>query len=412
MDTAGDKTRASGNRRNFSLWLSILLFFTSAMILLQWRSQFSKATFSYVSLDYFNGGLSRSGGKSRKLSEMLFGNSSMIVPENHNRTVIILFWTKWFGRSPDEGPLRHCSPQHYNCILTMNRSLLSDSSAVVFHIRDLDWNDTPPQRLKSQNFVFFNWESPYHTGGDFSTDVRKWYFNSTMTYRRDSDVYVPYGGVVRRRSPSRLDLKNLISNKTKPIAWLVSNCQTPSGREILVKKLQKYIPVDIYGGCGPFKCEKDTDQNFYTRSCGNIFEQNYKFYLAFENSLCTDYVTEKFFLRLKRYLVPIVLERRHYEQLCPDCTSPWFIAADDFKNVEDMAKYLEYLNQNSTAYYEYLRWHEYFEMVVHIDSDAGAMPTGHWCDLCAFEAKRAPEARLMKNAFEWWYSDACRKSNF
>ena len=35
-------------------------------------------------------------------------------------------------------------------------------------------------------------------------------------------------------------------------------------------------------------------------------ERNYKFYLAFENSICPDYVTEKFFNTLLFSTVPIV----------------------------------------------------------------------------------------------------------
>ena len=33
----------------------------------------------------------------------------------------------------------------------------------------------------------------------------------------------------------------------------------------------------------------------------------YKFYFAFENSLCDDYITEKFFNMLKHNIVPVVL---------------------------------------------------------------------------------------------------------
>ena len=48
--------------------------------------------------------------------------------------------------------------------------------------------------------------------------------------------------------------------------------------------------VDVYGKCGKFSCSRaDTDE------CYHMLEQKYKFYLAFENSLCKDYVTEKLF---------------------------------------------------------------------------------------------------------------------
>lgn len=38
-----------------------------------------------------------------------------------------------------------------------------------------------------------------------------------------------------------------------------------------------------------------------------MVERDYMFYLAFENSICADYVTEKFFNAMKRDVIPIVL---------------------------------------------------------------------------------------------------------
>lgn len=61
---------------------------------------------------------------------------------------------------------------------------------------------------------------------------------------------------------------------------------TPS----LVRTLQQYVEVDIYGKCGSLKCQRSQQ-----RECYRMLERDYKFYLAFENSLCADYVTEKFF---------------------------------------------------------------------------------------------------------------------
>ena len=38
------------------------------------------------------------------------------------------------------------------------------------------------------------------------------------------------------------------------------------------------------------------------------------FYLAFENSLCDDYITEKFFSTLKLNIIPVVLGSGKYEE--------------------------------------------------------------------------------------------------
>lgn len=75
------------------------------------------------------------------------------------------------------------------------------------------------------------------------------FFNVTMTYRRDSDIPFPYGGYwVEPSTAKRLgfapenlpyDEETILSGKSKPIFWLVSNCFTKSRREVAVEKLKQ-----------------------------------------------------------------------------------------------------------------------------------------------------------------------------
>lgn len=46
-------------------------------------------------------------------------------------------------------------------------------------------------------------------------------------------------------------------------------------------------------------------------------EKDYKFYLAFENSVCRDYATEKFYNALLYNTVPIVYGGADYAKLAP-----------------------------------------------------------------------------------------------
>ena len=62
-----------------------------------------------------------------------------------------------------------------------------------------------------------------------------------------------------------------------------------TGREVYVRELQKHIEVDVYGSCGELKCSIESIEECYTE----VLRPTYKFYLAFENNLCEDYVTEK-----------------------------------------------------------------------------------------------------------------------
>ena len=65
-----------------------------------------------------------------------------------------------------------------------------------------------------------------------------------------------------------------------------------------------------------------------------------------ENSVCQDYVTEKFW-RVDRLVVPIVLRSSDYLSIAPNNS---FIAVDQFENVQRLAEHLQMLNENDNEY--------------------------------------------------------------
>uniref|UniRef100_A0A914P3U9 Fucosyltransferase n=2 Tax=Panagrolaimus TaxID=55784 RepID=A0A914P3U9_9BILA len=70
------------------------------------------------------------------------------------------------------------------------------------------------------------------------------------------------------------------------------------------------------------------------------------FYLAFENSVCKDYITEKFW-RLKDLIVPVVLKRSLLKGIVED---EYFIAADDFNSTKELVEKLIDVSKNLTEY--------------------------------------------------------------
>lgn len=69
-----------------------------------------------------------------------------------------------------------------------------------------------------------------------------------------------------------------------------------------MQALGKHIEVDKFGRCNGREppCTRQGPQ------CLLDFVKDYKFYLAFENSRCEWYMTEKFFLSLASGMVPVV----------------------------------------------------------------------------------------------------------
>ena len=72
--------------------------------------------------------------------------------------------------------------------------------------------------------------------------------------------------------------------------------------------MQKSMTVDVYGKCSK-NFHKKPDRKSCSRAneweCYEMLESNYRFYLSFENSICQDYVTEKFFNILRYDVIPI-----------------------------------------------------------------------------------------------------------
>jgi len=105
-----------------------------------------------------------------------------------------------------------------------------------------------------------------------------------------------------------------------------------------------------------------------------MLEEKYKFYLSFENSICVDYVTEKFFMILKYNMVPVVYGGAKYNEIAPPHS---YINALDF-TPEKLAQYLKLLDSNDTLYNEYFWWKEHYEVEAGVEQMAGH----GFCDLC------------------------------
>ena len=133
------------------------------------------------------------------------------------------------------------------------------------------------------------------------------------------------------------------------LAWMVSHCKTFSQREQYVSQLGQHIPVDVFGSCGERRCAGPRPD------CYRQMAQTHLFYLAFENSLCDDYITEKFWLALKVGMVPVVRgpPSAHYQRVAPPHS---FIHVEEFSGPGALAGRLLSLAENRTEYLRYHAW--------------------------------------------------------
>nr|XP_039264756.1 3-galactosyl-N-acetylglucosaminide 4-alpha-L-fucosyltransferase FUT3-like isoform X1 [Styela clava] len=250
---------------------------------------------------------------------------------------------------------------------TENKINSSNTAAVLFRSEQITREEMPPinSRRKDQLYIWTAGESApslFHLRKIWLFWENKYVFNMTMTYRRDSSLYHPYGTVTEAYSSiQRLGFVDnpgkILAMKTKLAVAVVSNCNSTSGAKVRMQLLKNLkhagLQADYYGSCfGNQTVPKGNREDFE-----NLLSK-YKFYFAFENSYhCKDYVTEKFY-RNALYLgvVPVVWGtlKEDYESVAPPRS---FIHVEDYPSINHLIKYLNYLNTNDTAYLEYFRWH-------------------------------------------------------
>ena len=308
-----------------------------------------------------------------------------------NKTITIQWRTNFFKENPCDlygcgrTPFSRCLVNQCTHIpITSNQT----ADVMLFHSRDRP--NFPKRRLPEQLYIFLSQESEIYE------KPRNIIYNLTMTYRLDSDIPIPYGAFKKREKPRTHDFGgyyNFAGGKSKNVAWVVSNCKTKSKREKYVKELKKYIDVDIYGKCGTLSCNKST--------CFTMINSTYKFYLAIENSICEDYITEKLYRTMHLGgIIPVVLGGADYSKLVPPHS---VINVMDYPSPRALAEYLHKLDSNDTLYNEYFQWRDHYE-------GAGE---GFWCSLCKYLHADTLQSKVYGNIRQWYSADTrCRKFNW
>ncbi len=173
-------------------------------------------------------------------------------------------------------------------------------------------------------------------------------------------------------------------------------------RQNYITELGRHMSIEIYGEQGSFKCPKDANIN-----CREFISDKYMFYILFENSVCRDYITEKFFDTLKYNIVPVVLGGGDYSYYIP---KSGFINALDFKGPDDLAKFLIDLSKDKDAYNRYFEWKEF------LGYRKAPLVQAFICEMCIKllleEANSLIEYKVIKNLRErFGMKENCRGQN-
>ncbi|XP_061899852.1 alpha-(1,3)-fucosyltransferase 7-like [Entelurus aequoreus] len=280
--------------------------------------------------------------------------SSSKNSKQHNVTILQWHW-------PYENVLNFSQDicwKHFgipNCRVVTQRSLFSEADVVVFFNRELSINkEKLPLELPrppGQRWAWMTMEASVRNG-----DRRRFagLFNLTVHFRRDADVSIPYGGLLPQDSKNPME--NIQWNKTDLVCWVVSNYKESYKRSQVYKELSAVVPVKVYG--------RWANVPLAAKNLLPTLSRCY-FYLAFENTIAKDYISEKLWRNsYQSGAVPVVLGAsvQDYEAVAPPHS---FIHVDQFASVKELGKYLQQLAGDVNHYREYLQWRREWKVELH-----------------------------------------------
>ena len=284
-----------------------------------------------------------------------------------------------------------------NCRMTFDPKKGSVSDAVIIDWRTLiykpGWH-----RPRDQIWIFVQHEPPPQYWGPTTVfyDNMKKTFNWTMTYSKKADIYLPYGELKRKHVGElrqKRDYLEIARNKSKDAVWIVSNCATPGNRKNYVETLQKYIEVETLGACGTPWCGKAHDHEL--DDCFSVLNTSYRFYLAFENNLCEEYISEKFFENYKYDIIQVVRGGRPRTRPV-DGNKMAYVSTSDFTNAHALGLYLKKLKQNVTHYAALMAVKDEYEAVSYQEMFQNAI-----CQTCERLHNLDHHRQTYKDIYHW-----------
>lgn len=282
---------------------------------------------------------------------------------SHNKTLVVVWNEPIFGVHWEAKKPVWVKPCDIPCEWTRDRDRLGEADAVAISL-DFPLPVPLPARRPGLAFVAASMENLQRRGEFHTLGPRLGRADLLITYELDAHVPRPYlePPFLKRRDRSP------VKRGDAAIAAFISNCNTQAAGDLdrlhILRQLARLVPVHHYGRC---------DHNTNMEATGNRRRDwgarklevaaSYRFLAAMENSLALDYVSEKVYHALAVGTVPVYLGAPNiYDFLPCNRTKPCivhvaaFVEANGRVNTVRLARHLQHLAANETAYGEYLAW--------------------------------------------------------
>jgi len=332
----------------------------------------------------------------QNIEEKISSATNIMFNDLPKNKVKVLIWSKVAGfidwlRDDFTSAAKTMCP-NVECVLTSNRNELQSVDAVFFHgptHSPSDWPKSKPlvsekfRSLKNGNrnprigqpipYIFFTLEQPFYVKNllpPHGDQVRRYasHFDYTMHYNLDATIHVTtihphYTAEDFFRQPKHWKSFNEKDGygESNAVVAFVSNCKNAGATERLtfMKDLSKYIPLHSYGKCLHNKDEPRLKNGETRTDSKQKILSRYKFYLAFENRIIQDYVSEKVFDGLLSGSLPVYWGTSSVDAYLPHPKS--IIKASDFDTPEALAQYLQKVANDEDLYNSYFEWKKTYD---------------------------------------------------
>jgi hypothetical protein len=236
-------------------------------------------------------------------------------------------------------------------IYDLDPTAIDAANALIFHIPDL--STLPLWKPQRQLWIAWSGESVSNysklVDPDFASKM-----DVEMSYRQEADIWRPYfASYPAEDFLNQLHQPPRSKSHSQFIASFISSSVNQSGRLEYLQELGRYLPIHHYG-----QFEKNREL-VNDRGLASKLEviNDYKFTIAFENSINKDYVTEKLFDAFWAGSVPVYLGAPNVDEFLPG--DHCMINVNDFSSPKDLADYLLYLRENEAVYQSYFAWKQH-----------------------------------------------------
>ena len=185
-------------------------------------------------------------------------------------------------------------------------------------------------------------EAPTNDRAPLKPDVMRKYTH-LFNMHRDSDLLFIYLYTANKILSPSLPPVIPFKERADGVLWVASNCKA-WWRTETVKRLMSHLRINSFGKC-LFNMHRPVRDDDWRRA---------KFYLAWENSVCTDYITEKLWRTLADGVVPLYFGAPNVLEVVP--TTHSVVSLHAFEEVAQITRFIEYVSEHEDAF-QYLIAH-------------------------------------------------------